>query len=180
MRLFIGIEIPEAIGDRISDLEVPLQRARWVEQQDYHLSLRFIGEVERQVAYDLDEALLGIDMPAFEIEMAGVGFAGGYEPKALWVGIAPSPALMMLQRAVDRAVTSVGVPPDKRTAFRPHTTIARLNQVDLDRFARYLERHALFRTEPFVVERFAMFSAKPSGGGPYVVEQTYDLKQYTE
>ena len=180
MRLFIGIEVPEPIGDAICDLEVPLQGARWVEAHDYHISLRFVGDLDRTLAYDLDEALLGIELPAFEITVKGIGHFGGYDPKALWVGLEPQPALDQLQRAVDRVVTSVGVMPDKRQAFRPHITIARLKSPDLDRLARYLERYALFRTEPFLVERFAMFSAKPGGGGPYVVEQTYDLKHYGE
>lgn len=179
MRLFVGLELPDEIVEALASLEVPLQGARWVEQQDYHVSLRFIGEVEKPVAYELDSALLQIDMPAFELQFSGVGFAGGYDPKALYVGLAQSPELAELARAVDRAALSIGLVPDSRRKFRPHVTLARLKSPDLDRFARYLERHGMFQTEPFPVTRFALFSTKPqSGGGPYLVEQTYDLKHY--
>lgn len=179
MRLFVGIELPETIADDLAALEVPLEGVRWIEQQDFHLTLRFVGDVEKSIAYELDEALLEIDMPAFEIDLAGVGFLGGQEPKALVVQVAPNAALLELHRAVDRAAQRVGIRPDARGKFRPHVTIARLKSPDLDRLARYLERHGLFRTPPVYVTRFALFSSKPhTGGGPYVVEQAYDLRHY--
>jgi RNA 2',3'-cyclic 3'-phosphodiesterase len=181
MRLFVGISLPEDISDALSSLEAPLQGANWVESQDYHISLRWIGEVEKSLAYELDDALLRIELPAFELRFAGVDFFGGYDPKALTAPIEPCPALHELHRAVDRAAQSVGIPPDKRAKFRPHATLARLKSPDLDRFARYLERHARFQTELFHVTRFAMFSTKPQmGGGPYLIEQTYDLKHYDD
>ena len=179
MRLFVGISLPEDIADALAALEVPLQGANWVESQDYHISLRWVGDVEKSLAYELDDALLRIELPAFELKFAGVSFFGGYDPKALMAPVVASPELAELQRAVDRAAHSVGIEPDKRGKFRPHVTLARLKSPDLDRFARYLERHALFQTEPFLVTRFSMFSTRPQlGGGPYLVEQTYDLKHY--
>jgi RNA 2',3'-cyclic 3'-phosphodiesterase len=181
MRLFIGIEIPEDIANAMTSLQVPLHGARWVEPQDYHLTLRFIGEVEKSKAYDLDEALLAIEHNAFDLSIAGISFVGGYEPKALFAGIAPSAELIALARAVDQAARTVGIAPDPRSKFRPHITLARLKSPDLDRFGRYLERSSLFRTEPFLVRRFAMFSTKPlTGGGPYLVEQSYDLRHWGE
>lgn len=179
MRVFIALEIPDDVGDALSSLEVPLNGARWVEQQDYHVTLRFIGEVEKPQAYDLDEALLGIDLPAFDMWFNGLNIAGGYDPRTIFAMIEPTAELERLVRAVDRAALSVGLEPDRRRAFRPHVTLARLKLPDLDRLGRFLERRSLFRTEPFLVPRFAMMSSKPGvGGGPYVVEQTYDLKYY--
>src|SRR5689334_6214104 len=107
MRLFVGIAIPTDIRERLRMLSGGVPGARWVEPESYHLTLRFIGEADRPTAERIDLALSELSAPAFELELQGVGqFGTGRKSRALWAGVAASPALAHLARKVDRAVVA--------------------------------------------------------------------------
>jgi 2'-5' RNA ligase len=171
-RLFAAIEIPDDIRDMLADLEAPLPGARWVEMDDMHLTLRFFGEIDGRTSRDLSDLLAGIDVFPFEIQLKGIDAFGGREPRAIYAAVAISDPLERLQRAVDRAAMASGLPPEPRK-FTPHVTLARLRNGRDTTIARYLQRHAAFSSPPFVVDRFAVFSAKSGGGGPYVIEEEF-------
>lgn len=174
-RLFTGIELPDHVREALARLRQPLPGARWVEPEHYHLTLRFAGDLENRIAGEFADMLADIEIPAFELRLCGTGAFGGSEPRALWAGLAPSIELEALVRAHERIARAVGLPPEPRR-FKPHITIARLRSTDVELVARYLQRHGAFRTDPFLVARFVLFSAKPQvGGGPYVVEESYTL-----
>ncbi len=101
---------------------------------------------------------------------------GGNEPRSIWAGVEAGPELEALARANERAARSAGLAPEPRT-FRPHVTIARLKYANAATIARFLERIGAFRSQPFLVGRFVLFSARPKvGGGPYVVEEAFPLR----
>lgn len=174
-RLFVGIELPEDVRDLISDLERPLPGVRWIDNDNLHLTLRFIGDIDNSQTRELAGFLDGIDAQAFEMRLEGLGTFGSKDPRTLWAGIADNEALSGLARACERAARSAGLKPDGR-AFKPHVTIARLNKPRIDALTRFLTRHGRFASVPFIVSRFVLFSARPVvGGGPYVVEEAYPL-----
>ena len=174
-RLFTGIEIPDHVRDALSRLRQPLPGARWIEPENYHLTLRFAGDIDNRIATEFTHALADIENQAFELRFSGTGTFGGKDPRSLWARVEPSPELDALMRAHERAARNAGLQPDTRK-YRPHVTIARLRSTNVEAVARYLQRHGGFRTEPFLVSRFALFSSKPQvGGGPYVIEETYTL-----
>lgn len=175
-RLFAGIEISEAIREQLADLERPLPGTRWVDEDDLHITLRFAGDVEGRPAKEFIELLGEIEADAFELRLEGLGTFGGNDPRTLWAGIAPSPALEALARACDRAARNAGLPPDPHP-FKPHVTLARLRNVSPETIARALGQIGAFRSEAFAVKEFVLFSSRPKvGGGPYVVEATYPLR----
>jgi 2'-5' RNA ligase len=175
-RLFTGIELPASLADRLADLAVPLAGARWIEPQDMHITLRFAGDIDNATADDFHAALSGIDEPAFQISLAGFGAFGGQQPRSLWAGVAQNPWLDALSRANERAARSAGLAPEKHS-FKPHVTLARLKGTRPEAVARVLERLGALATEPFPVERFVLFSSRPKvGGGPYVVEDAFELR----
>jgi 2'-5' RNA ligase len=179
-RLFTAIEIPPRVRDQLDRLEMPLPGARWLDAADYHLTVRFFGDVENRVADELAAYLDSGGGHAFELRLAGVGQFGGHEPRSLWAGVEPSPALEALVRTHERAARQAGLGPERRV-FRPHVTIARLQHGDVDRVARFLQRFAAFRSEPFTVRRFVLYSSRPQvGGGPYVIEHAYPLAGWGE
>ena len=123
MRLFAAIEIPVDLRNRLQTLTGGVPGARWVEAENYHLTLRFIGAVDRPAAEEIDLALAEIDAPGFALALAGVGqFGTGRKGRAIWIGVDPEPALVHLARKIDRAVVGAGLPPDDRN-FMPHVTI---------------------------------------------------------
>lgn len=178
-RLFTGIELPEDIRDRLSDIETPLPGAKWVPNDNLHITLRFAGDIDNGVAREFADGLAAIDCDPFELRLAGLGTFGGNDPRVIWVGVEPSPGLDVLARANERAARGAGLPPEGRN-FKPHVTLARLNYPRIEPLARLLQRFGAFRTDPFLVTRFVLFSSKPMvGGGPYVVEEAFPLGDFS-
>lgn len=174
-RLFTGIELPEAVKDALVDLQQPLPGAKWVDHDNLHITLRFAGDVDNRVGRDFADLLAEIDVPVFELHVAGLGQFGGHEPHSLWAGVAPSPQLEALARANERAARSAGLPAEARN-FKAHVTLARLRNTPPDLVARWLERKGRFSCEPFVVQQFVLYSSRPkTGGGPYLIEADYPL-----
>jgi 2'-5' RNA ligase len=175
-RLFTGIEIPAEVREEIARLKVPLPGGRWAEPENLHLTLRFVGDLDKLQAREFADGLETIDVDAFELRLAGLGTFGGNEPRSIWAGVEPSAPLEALARANDRAARTAGLPPDGRP-FKPHVTLARLKYATPDEVARVLQRIGAFRSKPFIVARFVLFSAKPKvGGGPYAIEEAFPLR----
>jgi RNA 2',3'-cyclic 3'-phosphodiesterase len=174
-RLFSAIEIPRPLAERLTLLRAGLTGARWIDPENYHLTLRFIGDVDGPTARDFAEALGVIEVPPFDLKLNGLGSFGGNKPRAIFAGIAPSEGLAALRRANERAAREAGLPAEGRN-FMPHVTLARLRNARADAVAAYLEHQGGISAAPFTVSRFVLYSSRNSvGGGPYVVEAAYPL-----
>ncbi len=174
-RLFTALEIPREAALSLSLLRGGLPGARWIDVENYHLTLRFIGDVEGHVADEIANALDRVRRPSFMLTLSGVGAFGQKKPHAVWAGVSPSPDLNALQAEIDRICQRLGVASDPRK-FMPHVTLARLrNSSPLD-VARYLSARGNFSALPFRVGRFVLMSSRDSvGGGPYIVEEAWPL-----
>jgi 2'-5' RNA ligase len=166
MRLFAAIGIPEEIGDSLAALMGGLPGADWVDPPSYHITLRFIGEVGRAHAEEIDAELAEISARPFDLSLAGIDFfhTGG-RPRTLWARVEPSRALAGLARKVDRAVVHTDLPPEDR-AFTPHVTLARLRDVAMPKLMEFVQANALLRLPPFGVDHFTLFESRQGGGGP--------------
>jgi 2'-5' RNA ligase len=175
-RLFTGLEIPSDIGEELSALRGGLPGARWVEPENYHVTLRFIGDVDGAVAREITSVLAQVRRSAFDLRLEGLRSFGSRKPRAV-VALAPTmPALMDLQAEHERLMQRVGLEPEGRK-YTPHVTLARLRDSSSRQVADYLATRSPFRTAAFQVPRFVLFSARASvGGGPYVVEAAYPLR----
>ena len=174
-RLFTALEIPRDAALSLSLLRGGLPGARWIDVENYHLTLRFIGDVEGHVADEIANALDRVRRPSFSLTLSGVGAFGQKKPHAVWAGVSASPDLYALQGEIDRICQRLGLPADPRK-FMPHVTLARLrNSSPLD-VAHYLSARGNFSTLPFRVGRFVLMSSRDSvGGGPYIVEEAWPL-----
>lgn len=174
-RLFTALEIPREAGLSLSLLRGGLPGARWVDAENYHLTLRFFGDVEGHVADEIVNALDRVRRPAFNLTLSGVGAFGGKKPHSLHANVAPSPDLAALQGEIERIAQRLGLPADPRK-FAPHVTIARLRNASPSDVALYLSARGNFSTLPFKVGRFVLMSSRDSiGGGPYIVEEAWPL-----
>jgi RNA 2',3'-cyclic 3'-phosphodiesterase len=166
MRLFVGIAIPAEIGDRLWALTGGVEGAHWMPSDTYHLTLRFIGESGRPQAEELDAILAEVEMPPFEIALAGIDYFGtSSRPRVLWAGVDPSLPLHQLARKVDRAVRQAEFPREER-AFTPHVTIARLHGTSLIETMVFVQEKALFRAPAFTVDHFTLFESRQGRGDP--------------
>lgn len=174
-RLFTGLEIPDDIRQSLSLLRGGIHGARWIDPENYHLTLRFIGDVDDVVAREVIFTLGRVRRGNFELQLNGVSSFGSRKPRAVVATVKPSPAVMELQAEHERLMQRIGIEPEGRK-YTPHVSLARLRESSNRQVADYLALRAPFRSPPFKVSRFVLFSSRASiGGGPYVVEAAYPL-----
>lgn len=177
-RLFVALAMPEQITMHLSLMRGGIPGARWVDPDDIHLTLAFIGEVDGGEARRVADALGDVRGHAMTLELCGMGhFPPRGKPRSLWAGVAQTDAVTKLHDAVRRGLERIGVDTDRRN-FAPHVTIARLRDPPAARVAEYLSHHALFRSAPFEVRDFRLYSSVLSRTGPkYRVERRYALDE---
>jgi 2'-5' RNA ligase len=174
-RLFTGVEIPADVGQALGMLRGGLPGARWVDPENYHLTLRFIGDVDDITAQEIALMLGRVKRGAFDLHLEGLMSFGGRKPRAVVAAVAQAQALLDVQAEHERLMQRIGLEPEGRK-YTPHVTLARLRDSSSRAVAEYLSARGLFRTPAFRVSRFVLFSARASvGGGPYVVEAGYPL-----
>jgi 2'-5' RNA ligase len=174
-RLFTGLEIPAEVGQMLSNLRGGLPGARWIDPENYHVTLRFIGDIDGASANEIASMLFRVDRKPFEVKVQGLTSFGGRKPRAVVATIAPSKPLIELQAELERMMQRIGLNPEGRK-FIPHVTLARLHDASDQDVADYLSLRGYFPSKAFMAERFVLFSSRAStGGGPYVVEDAYEL-----
>lgn len=176
MRLFVAIALPEDLRARLSELQQGVPAARWVDPDNLHLTLRFIGEADGGQAQDLDAALTQVRAARFDVSLTGVDrFGRGRKSRALWVGVAPCPELDRLRRKVERAAQAAGFAPEGRK-FKPHITLARFKGDPGTRLHDFLARNTAFRAAPFAAHEFVLYSSLlAQSGAIYTPEAAYPL-----
>ena len=175
-RLFTGLEVPREVAFALSLKRGGLHGARWIDPENYHITLRFIGDVDYTTANEVTASLerLANSLP-FSVRLTQLDAFGGNKPHALFAGVEPNDSLARLQAAHERILQRIGLEPESRK-YTPHVTLARLRGTSPEELARYLAMSGRFEPLQFQVGRFVLFSSRDSvGGGPYVVEQSYTL-----
>lgn len=172
-RLFTGLEIPSGARTELSLLRGGLSGARWIEPEDYHLTLRFIGDIGREIANEIADRLDDIHASPFEITLERLAVFGADRPRALIARALDAAPLMALQAEHERMMRRFGAPGDARK-FTPHVTLARLRGVSAAAVGAYIETRGDMRPLTFRPERFVLYSSRDStGGGPYRIEAAY-------
>jgi len=175
-RLFVALSLPETVREQISDLQSGLDGARWIDFDNLHLTLRFVGEVEGGVAEDLLSALSTIRAPSFDLRFSGFGhFETKGRPHALWVGIEPEPALFHLRDKVEAAAKRAGLKPEGRK-FKPHVTIARFYGVGPAAVSKWIGQNSPFTIDRVPVRDFTLFRSRLGReGARYQEEAAFPL-----
>ncbi|MCI4678556.1 RNA 2',3'-cyclic phosphodiesterase [Rhodoblastus acidophilus] len=176
-RLFTAFEIPSQIAAQLAFFRGGLHGARWMEPQDYHVTLRFFGDIDARVAEalaaDLAETESFSGGAPLRLELDEIGVFGGRSPRALYARVKADPLLTRLQAAHEAIARRNGLPPETRK-FAPHVTLARLRGVSSGAAGVWLAERAFPLGLAFEAARFALFSSRDSvGGGPYRLEAVY-------
>lgn len=174
-RLFTGVEIPPEVAQALSALRGGLPGARWIYPENYHVTLRFIGDVDDDIAHEVESLLGRVRRGPFDLRIDGLTSFGSKKPRAVVASVEPSSPLMEAQAEQERMMQRIGLEPEGRK-YTPHVTLARLRDASTRDVAEYLSARGHFRSMAFPVSRFVLFSSRASvGGGPYVVEASYPL-----
>lgn len=175
-RLFVAIDPPEEIRQQLSRICFGLPGAKWSDDDQLHITLRFIGEVDGAVFADAYEALAEVSAEPFEVTVKGVGFfPPRQDPKILWAGVEKNDRLKHLRNKIESALVRAGLQSEKRK-FTGHITLARLKDTPPAKVATYLREYALFRLDPFPVNEFCLYSSfLSSERALHQVEATFPL-----
>lgn len=174
-RLFTALEVPREAALSLSLLRGGIPGARWIDVENYHITLRFFGDIDGRTADELVNRLDRIDRPQFPLTLSGLGAFGSKKPHSIFASVAPTPELFALQGEIERICQRIGLPPDPRK-FTPHVTLARLKNARVDDVVHYMAGRGDFQTMPFMARRFVLLSSKESvGGGPYLTEEVFPL-----
>ncbi len=174
-RLFVAIRPPPAIRALLLELMGGVAGARWRTDEQLHLTLRFIGEVDRHMARDVDAALAAVHHPGFTLSLSGVGgFDRRGEPATLWAGVAPHEPLRALHRKIDQALVRAGLEPERR-AYHPHITLAGLPR-GAGPINALIEQSGGLAGPAFEVRDFRLYESRLSPEGPvYTPAALYSL-----
>jgi RNA 2',3'-cyclic 3'-phosphodiesterase len=174
-RLFTGLEIPSELAADLALLRGGILGARWIDVENYHITLRFIGDIDAATARDVFATLERIRRPPFVVTIDSLASFGGDRPRAIVAKAKPAAPLIELQAEQERLMRRLGIPPEPRK-FTPHVTLARLRDASAPAVADYLSTRGYFLSRQFEASRFVLFSSRAStGGGPYLVEAAYPL-----
>ena len=174
-RLFTALEIPADVQQSLSFLRGGVPGARWIDPENYHLTLRFIGDIDDRLAHEIASLLDGVRRRSFEVRLGNLMSFGGRKPRAVVVAAEPIQPLVELQSELERLMQRLGLEPEGRK-FIPHVTLARLRVSSSRDVADYLSTRGPVFGSSFRVSRFVLFSSRSSvGGGPYVIEADYPL-----
>jgi RNA 2',3'-cyclic 3'-phosphodiesterase len=174
LRLFVGIGFPPELKLQLSLLCSGVPGAKWVDPGNFHLTLRFIGEIGEDLAADVDDALSRLRARRFTLQIAGTGVFGD-KPRSLWAGIERNSELVGLRDKIEQALIRVRLAPEPRK-FAPHVTLARLRDPPLDKLRDFLTAHARFRADPLPVAGFSLIASfQTKAGSVYEDQADYPL-----
>ena len=177
IRLFIGIPIPADIRTQLSQIASGLPGARWRHEKSYHLTLRYIGEVDQGTADDIHAMLGYISVEPFCITLSGVGYFGkANSARAVWADVETNVTLARLRNKIETLLQRINLPAEERK-YKPHVTLARLGNAPVGRLEAYIINHGDFAAKPFKVSAFTLFSSsRSSSGSIYIPEAVYKLR----
>lgn len=174
-RLFVAIRPPRDIREQLLGMMGGVRGARWQSDDQLHITLRFIGEVDRHAAEDVAAALGSIHHLSFEVALNGIGsFERRGRAEILWAGVTPQDSVQALHKKVDQALIRVGLEPERR-AYHPHVTLARLGR-SAGPVAGLVEEAGGFASPVFTVDAFGLYESELTPeGAVYTLVERYSL-----
>lgn len=170
MRLFVAIDLPEALKQQLSALTTRIDGVRWTETANLHLTLRFIGDVPQDTADAIQAALSDVQSSPFSLQLNGVGTFPANprkSPRIIWAGLTNPPTIQSLHEKIEKAVSDLGPTPDNRP-YTPHITLGRVKSADdgtLSAIRHFIQHNSGFHTEAFMPAEFILMESLllPSG-----------------
>lgn len=159
-RLFVAADLPEEAREKLEEIATGIPGADWVPADQYHLTLRFLGDQDDNTFGIIRDGLGSLVAPSFHAAFRGIGhFPLRGEPEVLWTGVEKNEELMSLRHKVESLLASKGVERDGRK-FHPHVTLARIRESRGEWVARYIVQHSLFSLSEIPVQSFSLFSSR--------------------
>ena len=178
-RLFVAVDISDSIKHTLARMAFGLPGAKWVEPEQLHLTVRFIGEVEGSLFHDIRECLSRVESGEFSMRLKGIGhFPPRGKPRVVWVGIEKNDSLLFLKKKIDSVLARSGLEPEGRK-YSPHITLARLKNTPVQKVGGFIAANSLYESESFGVQSFRLYSSLLTPKGAiHTVEAEYPLTTF--
>jgi 2'-5' RNA ligase len=179
-RLFVALRPPKAIRAFLLEKMLGVAAARWQNDDQLHITLRFIGAVDRHQGEDIAAALGHLHAPAPQLHISGVGhFEKSGHANALWAGVNPAAPLEALHQKINQMLLRVGIAPETR-AYLPHITLARLGR-SAGPLDGYLAANAHLTSPAFTCDHAILYESEMGRGGSlYLPIARFPLSPITE
>lgn len=178
MRLFIAIPLPKAVKERLAGLQQPLDGLRWLPKEQYHLTLKFLGETDRRQSQKLRDRLSTISQSPLLLNIKGLGtFPQVGQPRVLWANVLKNGQLSNFQQHIEQLCISLGYD-SANHSFNPHITLARMSQESAleSKVDTLKERHSAFTISETPVNNFVLYQSKHhTEGVKYERIETFSL-----
>ncbi len=175
LRTFVAVEITAEIRDRAAELIRQLQSVpadvKWVEPENLHLTLKFLGEVPLHETPRICEAVQrgAAKVDPFELEVRGAGaFPGAARPRTLWLGAgAGGEEMIVLHKHVEKALGKLGYRTERRR-FHSHLTLGRVRRggPGVAELGELIQQQADFLAGRLKVQQLVVFSSQLDRSGP--------------
>ncbi|MFZ8932587.1 MAG: RNA 2',3'-cyclic phosphodiesterase [Bacteriovoracaceae bacterium] len=175
IRLFTGLSLPKSLTYQIDSLRESIGGARWTPLENLHITLVFLGEIDKHIVSELEDDLCDINMTSMDLQLKGVNtFGPGHDPKVLYSSLTENENLLDLHSLILQKVKPYAQ--INKNKFHPHVTLARLKHVDTEALANFLIKHHDFKSKLFNVKEFHLYSSdlRPQGA-QYNIENSYEL-----
>jgi 2'-5' RNA ligase len=166
-RLFVAIDLPDSVRQRLVNLDPHIAGMRWANGAQMHLTLGFFGNVPGAVDIVLREKLAAIQFGAFFLPIKGVGtFPPKGPPKIVWIGVGSGhPHLFQLHKRVNDVAVSVGLEVDLRS-WHPHVTLARCRDVPANAVRKFLQSNVDLEVGMIHADAFHLYCSQLTPSGP--------------
>jgi 2'-5' RNA ligase len=172
IRLFVGLALPPDCRERLARTQGGVPGARWIAPENFHITLRFIGEVPEPDAEAIAASLDTLVHPPVAVRVAGLSFGGdSHRARTLWAEVERTPELAELQKRVESLVVASECCAPETRRYRPHVTLARFSGVRPERLQEFLSENALVACAPFVADAVVLYSSQLSRNGSKYVEE---------
>lgn len=176
--LFTALQIPELVASQLGGLQNFADSdwdPGWIPEENFHITLAYIGPVEEPLAAEIDSELARIRTNGFELELKGVGAFGGKRPQILYAAVAKTPALEALAHKHFSVLRRLGVEVEGRN-YTPHVSLARPRHAPLELVQNWIVANNLYASGPFPADRAVLFSSHKVGEGRhYEPERSYEF-----
>jgi RNA 2',3'-cyclic 3'-phosphodiesterase len=170
-RTFLALNLPPELKTALSLLPGEIPGARWLDTEQYHVTLKFLGVLTHSEIDTLQECLSGVDFPVVPLKVKGVGlFPLRGDPETLWVGVDHNPALLRMQKHLEAQLSRHGFPREGRQYF-PHISLARLREVGIPYLASFVAKHSTWEAEEAAITSYSLYSSHGSATGSHYVEE---------
>lgn len=148
---FLALSLPLSIRSRLASFCYGLPQVRWIEEENFHLTLRYFGPLSNIQLEEIQSHLEQLFFHPFFLTLKGVGYFRSRDHGVIWMGTEENVSLLSLKKELDLSLKKIFLPTEDRRPFHPHITLGRYERLNMERLGEYLTQYADYQSEPIEI-----------------------------